>query len=88
MDYNYFKNHQELFFTILKQAEVKNDKELEAFMYALLEIEDSMNKIYNSHVKDILENNKCQEIIQDKLWDIREEFRHIEYHINDAKLLE
>ncbi len=85
---SYFKNKLQEFYKILEKMEIKEEKELESFVHSLLDIEESFKKIYNVHVKNILDNENNDEVIKDNLWDIREEFRHIDYHINDANLTE
>ncbi len=86
MEYN-IKNHHELFYTILKSIKIKSEEELDSYVHALIDIDESLVKI-NSLVDEIIKNEKNTDLIREKLWDIREEFRHIEYHINDAKLSE
>lgn len=83
---SYFKNKHREFYTILEKSKCKEKEELESYVHALLDIEESIEKIYNVHIKNILENENDTETIQDIIWDIREEFRHIDYHINDAAL--
>jgi hypothetical protein len=84
---NFKKKHKELY-TILEQKNYREKEELDSYVHALLDIEESIDKIFNVHIKSIIEHGNDSEIIQDKIWDIREEFRHIYYHINDGKLME
>jgi hypothetical protein len=84
----YFKNKHKEFYTILEGNKYKEKEELESYVHALLDIEESIEKIFNFHIKNIIENGNNPEIIQDNIWDIREEFRHVYYHINDGKLIE
>lgn len=85
---SYFKKHHQEFFSIVKRTNIRKREELESYVHALLDIEESMEKIYDLYAKKIIEIKGETESIQDVLWDIREEFRHIEYHINDGKLTE
>ena len=87
MEYN-FRNQHELFYVILQDIKYHKQDDLESYVHALLDIEESVNKIFNVLIKEILENEKNKEFIIEKIWEIREEFRHIDYHINDAKLTE
>ena len=55
----------------------------------LIEIKDSFEKIYNSIIPNMLKiSGNNTELLQDLLWDLREEFRHIDYHIQDSKILD
>lgn len=85
---SYFKNHHEEFFSVIKNSNLKKQEELESYVHALLDIEEAMEKIYLQYAKKIIDNKGDADLIQDLLWDIREEFRHIEYHMNDGKLTE
>lgn len=83
-----FKKHHGDIFRILEKVKIKEDEELESYVHSLLDIEEAIEKIYGLYIKKILESENDFEVIQDAIWDIREEFRHIEYHINDGKLIE
>jgi len=61
--------------------------ELERFVHALTDIKESIDKIFNENVEEVC-NAKDMDTIKEKMWDIREDFRHISYHIEDAKLTE
>ncbi len=85
MESNIKNRHQELY-AILKRVGFKEKEELESYIHALLDIEESIEKVYNVCIRNILDNKDDPEIIQNNIWDIREEFRHIDYHISDANL--
>lgn len=87
MEYNTEKL-DELLYAILKQMNVKPHDEIDSYIHALGDIKESIAKIYDVYLLEIIENKDNPEVIQEKLWDIREEFRHIEYHMHDAKLME
>lgn len=69
----------------LKQDLLFDSGKLDSFVHALADIKESIDKIYNIYVPSLLEN-KDVEILEEAIWDIREEFRHIDYHIKDADL--
>lgn len=75
-------------YKILQQHQILKDEDLDAYVHALVDIKESIDKIYNIHLNSILNNPEKKETIIESIWDIREEFRHINYHIDDAKLLE
>jgi RNA-binding protein YlmH len=78
----------EKLYEILKDNKIFQNEELDAYVHALVDIKEGIEKIINIHISDILNNAQNKEIVKDKLGDIREEFRHIQYHIDDAKLTE
>lgn len=63
-------------------------EEAEAFAYAIVNIKESMDKIYDEILPKIINADLSKFELQDLIWDIREEFRHIDYHIKDGKLLD
>lgn len=61
----------------------------EAIVHALVDIGESMGKIYGALLPGLMAVlDQSNSTFKDKLWDIREEFRHVEYHLQDAKLTE
>ena len=61
----------------------------EAVAHAFVDIADSIDKIYIELLPALLaRKGESLERLKEAIWEIREEFRHIEYHIQDAKLLE
>jgi len=80
--------NQDKLYKILQSQQIFKDEELDAYVHALVDINDSIDKIYSNYVNDILINSENKEAIINAIWDIREEFRHISYHIDDAKLTE
>lgn len=75
-------------FETLKSRNILPEAEAEAAAYGLQEIAESMAKVYCDLIPRILNNpNATTDVIRDLYWDIREEFRHIDYHIRDGKLV-
>lgn len=70
---------------ILALHKVLNPEEAEALVYGLMEIAESVNKIYSQIIPEIL-STQNNDALKDKVWDLREEFRHIQYHIDDGRL--
>jgi len=61
----------------------------EALVHALVDIRESMEKIYGTLLpKLIAVLDHSPDEFMDKLWDIREEFRHVDYHIHDSGITE
>jgi hypothetical protein len=76
-------------FTLIKSRGLLEDGATEATIHALIDISESIEKIYGELIPNILNAPDAgKDDLKDKLWDIREEFRHIQYHIEDAKLTE
>ena len=59
----------------------------EAIVHALTDIAASVEKGYGELLPELLSDpSVATEALQDTLWDMREEFRHIQYHIDDGAL--
>ena len=86
MEYN--KKDLDKLYDILKVHSFYKDNELDAYIHALADIKESVENIYNKYMKRIIKSPDDKDKVQDCLWDIREEFRHIDYHLKDASLLE
>jgi hypothetical protein len=55
--------------------------------HALADIADSLERVYGDLVPEILQDAEApRDLVQERLWEIREEFRHIDYHIRDGEL--
>ncbi|MBX7066764.1 MAG: hypothetical protein K1X28_05995 [Parachlamydiales bacterium] len=80
------KNDLNKLSAIITNSGLLEVSEAETLMHALSDISESIEKIYTKIIPAILLNDRDKEKLQDLLWDVREEFRHIEYHINDANL--
>lgn len=79
----------EKLFHLLVTRQVLTKEEAEAAVYALLDIAGSVEKVYREVVPKILSNPDAPiEELQELVWDIREEFRHVDYHIHDGGLLD
>ena len=58
-------------------------------VHALVDIAESMRKVYCALLPDLMAStSEPNDVFEDKMWDIRAEFRHIEYHMRDAKICE
>jgi len=78
----------EKLYAIFQKHQIFKNDELDSFIHALNDINDSFVKIYNEHINNILNNFEDKDLVVNNMWDIREEFRHIAYNIDDAKLPE
>lgn len=79
--------HEELLAGLLRQG---FDRErADAIVHALVDIAESMEKLYGTLLPALMAAlDEPNARFKDRLWDIREEFRHVEYHLQDAKLTE
>lgn len=68
----------------IKESKLITDDNIDALVHALVDIKESTEKIYNSLLPQLCGSQNNSETLQDLLWSIREEFRHIEYHIQDS----
>lgn len=74
----------------LKKRLIQNKKselQAEAIIHALIDNEESFQTVYKEMVPKILQTNLTNDEFMDLLWDIRDEFRHIDYHIQDGNLI-
>jgi hypothetical protein len=61
----------------------------DAAVHALIDISQSMDQIYEQLVPALLSPNTTTAAgIKDKIWDLREELRHVDYHVHDSGLLD
>lgn len=74
----------------LEQSDVLSHSEADALALALADIAESVDTVYSQLVPRLLEalERKERDDILHVLWDLREAFRHVDYHIHDAKLTE
>ncbi len=64
-----------------------SEEEAGTLAHALLDVYESVQKVYGSLVPQLLDEHEAsRESVRELLWDVREEFRHIDYHIHDAEL--
>jgi hypothetical protein len=83
------KFDQNKLFELVTNDNVMNKEEAEALIHALVDINESIEKVYFNIIPKLQSStNPSKEFIKESLWDIREEFRHINYHIQDAKLVD
>lgn len=74
---------------LLLSSKLFTKQEVEAIVHALVDISESFEKLYAEIIPNILNSSEFDiDDLKDKIWDVREEFRHIDYHIKDAKLTE
>lgn len=86
---NFSRNSHNLFYDIILNKGILTKDSTDALTHALVDISKSIKEIYSIIIPKILQNpNENKDFILDLLWDIREEFKHIQYHIDDAKLTE
>lgn len=75
---------------LLTRENLFDRKNAESIIHALVDIKQSVNHIYNKILPELVYANEAleQEQLLEKLWEIREQFRHIDYHMRDANLTE
>lgn len=80
-------NQNELYEKLIK-SHIYDEKKAEIIIHALVDIATSIRKIYYMILPEIKNRQLNDDELRDKIWDIREEMRHVEYHIKDASLTE
>ena len=64
-----------------------DDDRRDAIYLALLDITQSLATVYRNIIPQLLGDNAySEEQIWELFFDLRDEFRHIDYHIHDAEL--
>lgn len=72
---------------LLTRDAILDREKAESIVHAFVDIEHSLNEVYNKILPELIQTGESrQEQILEKLWEIREQFRHIDYHIHDANL--
>ena len=79
-------NQGELFKILLEKTKISAE-DADRLSHSLTDISESFDKIYNQIIPKII-NETNKELTVELFWDIREQFRHIDYHIKDAELTE
>jgi len=74
-------------YTKLEKDKIFNKEKLDSFVHSISDIKEAIDKIYNEYLPKLL-TEQSRDSLEDIIWDIREEFRHIDYHIKDANLLD
>lgn len=75
-----------LLFEVLKEYQIFEQVDLKTYVHAIIDIRGAIETINGLLITIDLKKNK--EEVLDIIWSIREEFRHIDYHLKDAKLTE
>lgn len=70
-----------------KMENLQSDKK-EALIHALVDIKISIETVYDEILPKLVNEELSSKEIQDLLWDVREEFRHIDYHIHDSEIID
>jgi hypothetical protein len=72
---------------VLSTRRILSDDRAGTVAHGLLDIAESITRVYSELVPKILDEPDAEEeLLKEHLWDIREEFRHVDYHIHDGEL--
>lgn len=63
----------------------RSQEDCETWVHALVDLQESYVKIFESFLPEALGINDSSRDKREILWDIREELRHIEYHLDDLE---
>ena len=73
--------------SLLVSLGVSSEEQAGTLAHALLDVYESVQEVYGSLVPRLLDDHEAScESVMEFLWDVREQFRHIDYHIHDAEL--
>jgi len=78
--------YENIFYDILKKSPALKNEEADCITYALHDISESIEKIYQRIIPKFLEPNLTEDKLKDLIFDIKSEFDHVLYHVEDAKL--
>ncbi len=74
-------------YDLLMARQYKSQEEIEKFVYGLLHVAESIDKIYGELIPRVLsESGAPPEVLEDRVFDLRSEFDHVDYHIHDGEL--
>ena len=62
----------------------RNREDSDAWVHAIVDIGESYERIFSTLVPEALDIVTSTRDKQEIFWDIREELRHIEYHVTDV----
>lgn len=82
------KNDYDLLYKKIVSYDLLSDDKAESLIYALQEIKNSIDLIYEEILPKLVKEKTNKEKYLNLLWDVREEFRHIDYHIKDSEILD
>jgi len=83
---DFSKSGHEKLFACLAGNKRLTPEETESLVYALKDISESIIKVYEEIIPRLINEESNEDMIKSVLWSLREEFRHIEYHIRDGNL--
>ena len=72
-------------FELIRSQNLMSLEQAEAFAHALHDVFESTEKIFHQIIPGIVQRKALS---KEDLWELREEFRHILYHLEEAKLAE
>jgi hypothetical protein len=74
---------------LLVSLRVSLEEQAGTLAHAFLDVYESVQEVYGSLIPQLLGDHEAShESVRELLWDVREQFRHIDYHIHDAELTE
>lgn len=81
------KEEEKNLFKMLIDKKLLKKNNVESFVYALCEISESIEEIYGKIIPEILNyEKKTNDQLEGLISDLKTEFSHILYHIEDGKL--
>lgn len=78
------EKRQQIIFILINSLKLK-EEDADTLSHALMDISESLLKVYNNILPEVFIEKDRQKLIE-LLWKLSEEFRHIQYHIDDADL--
>ena len=82
-------DQSKILLNMLQSYRIGSSEEADAIVHALVDIAVSIDKVYLDILPGLLNDSETTaENLKERLWDLREEFRHIDYHIHDSKLMD
>lgn len=73
---------------LLTKEDLLKREAAEALVHALVDIKLSINKVYDKVLPQLIQKqgSLTKDEILEELWELREQFRHIDYHIKDSNI--
>ena len=73
-------------YKFLIMNEIMPENKADTWVHALLDINESFDEVYKNLLPKFMSEQKKKEEIKNLIREIHEQFRHIQYHLNDAQL--
>jgi hypothetical protein len=81
-------NDVKILLELFTRGDLLKQEAAEALVHALVDIKLSINNVYDKVLPQLIQKqgSMTKEQVLEGLWELREQFRHIDYHIKDSNI--